>query len=319
MDIKDLAGLSEPLKKLIEVVSNGIGQIYFPKSEAKRIALASESRRQQAIAEAEAEITKTVMLAENGIFQVRGDRSYDKELLHRAAERFTKKFIDGQVNIEKIVDHAAENISHECSSENVDKDWIRRFFSYADDISDIEFQKLWGQILAGEVTKPGSYSLGLLEVLRKIDKKDAEKFQKLCRIAPNDGYILLVQGNIELTLAFAGLKFGDVLELMALGLVNSKIDNLGLKRSSEAVVVNFGKKRIVLNGKGLPEKVMPSILLTRAGIELMNLICADIEFNEDYIKTFASFYRSTTCVVKSVPDGFPDPIPLELVAFLPDY
>lgn len=319
MDFKDLAGLSEPLKKLIEVVSNGIGQIYFPKLEGRRIALTSEAIEQQAISEAKAEITKTVMLAENGIFQVREDRFYDKELLQRAAERFGKQFIEGQENIEKIVDHAAQNISQECSSENLDREWIRRFFSYAEDISNIEFQNLWGKILAGEVTKPGSYSLGLLEVLRKIDKKDAEKFQKLCKIAPNDGYIVLLQGGIENTLSCAGLNFGDILDLIALGLVNSKIDGLGIKRNSEAILLKFGKKRLIIKGKELAEKTMASILLTRAGIELMNLISFDIEFNDEYMKSFANLYKSPTCIVKSVPEGFPEEIPLAFVENLPDY
>ncbi|AGA66437.1 membrane-fusion protein [Brachyspira pilosicoli P43/6/78] len=44
MEIKDLAGLSEPLKKLVETISNAIGKLYEP-THIKRIAKAKSFKR----------------------------------------------------------------------------------------------------------------------------------------------------------------------------------------------------------------------------------------------------------------------------------
>jgi hypothetical protein len=64
------------------------------------------------------------------------------------------------------------------SSEPVSQDWVTRFFSIVEDVSDFEMQKIWSQILAGEIKKPKSYSLRTLEVLRNMTKEEADLFIK---------------------------------------------------------------------------------------------------------------------------------------------
>jgi hypothetical protein len=44
-------------------------------------------------------------------------------------------------------------------------------------------QELWGRILSGEVTKPGSYSLKTLEFMRNITKSDADLIVEMAKLA----------------------------------------------------------------------------------------------------------------------------------------
>jgi len=59
-----------------------------------------------------------------------------------------------------------------------DPEFISRFRSYAREVTTERMQQVWGRILAGEVARPGSYSLRTLEVLRKLDREAAGTFER---------------------------------------------------------------------------------------------------------------------------------------------
>jgi hypothetical protein len=73
----------------------------------------------------------------------------------------------------------------------VDPDWVARFFGSAQDVSNEDMQKLWARILAGEVVKPGTFSLRTLEVLKNLSQREAERFQEAASMVSNDGLLLL--------------------------------------------------------------------------------------------------------------------------------
>lgn len=84
-------------------------------------------------------------------------------------------------NTQSVIAKAKENFitGEQVSNEPVNKDWINRFFSIVEDISDETLHQLWGHILAGEVKQPNSYSLRTLELLRNLTKEEAELFVRL--------------------------------------------------------------------------------------------------------------------------------------------
>jgi hypothetical protein len=63
----------------------------------------------------------------------------------------------------------------------VSEDWMVQFFQQAQDVGELEMQQLWAKILAGEVSKPGSFSRRTLERIRTLVRDEAELFTRLCR------------------------------------------------------------------------------------------------------------------------------------------
>ena len=102
-------------------------------------------------------------------------------LAYRAEQRQLSEAIRQEANIEGVLDAAAKEIGSEenVSDQSVDDDWLTRFFSIVKDISAEDMQYVWGKILAGEVQKPGSFSLRTLEVVRNLSRQEAEAFQTI--------------------------------------------------------------------------------------------------------------------------------------------
>lgn len=157
MEINDLAGLKEPLTKLVESVSGAIGVLYEP----RRI-------RKKAEADADAMITLA-----KGEMEV-------EELKRRADERVSYTELRRQRNVERIVAQAARELPGAVDDKAADEDWIAQFFNLSQDVGDEEMQTLWARILAGEVARPGRYSLRTLQAVKLLGKEDARLFSQFC-------------------------------------------------------------------------------------------------------------------------------------------
>lgn len=153
----DQKGLSEPVTKLVDTVSSGVGILYEP----TRI-------RRKARAEADA-----------AIILARGDEKV-QEVNLRAAERLASNELRRQENIESIVVQAVEALPDKVSGESVDEDWVAQFFNYSQDISDKQMQAVWAKILAGEVAKPNTFSLRTLHLVRHLRQTATTEFRSFC-------------------------------------------------------------------------------------------------------------------------------------------
>ncbi len=148
---------SNAAAKLVETVSAALGKAMSP-----------YHRRRDARAEADA----LVILAEG--------RVAAQEIEHRALERLLDTEVRRQENIEAIVEKARIALPDAVTAEPVSSDWSARFFDVCQDVGDDEMRSLWGKILAGEVTKPGSYSLRTLRALQHLAKDEAQDFEVIC-------------------------------------------------------------------------------------------------------------------------------------------
>jgi hypothetical protein len=156
----NLDKLSEPLTKLVEVTSAGIGTLYKPFGTVRQ-------------AKADAKAKAIAVNADLDILDIK--QRADLRIEHRETLR--------QENIEKVVSIAANEMSDKVSNEPVDLDWSLQFFDAAQDVCDEDMQSLWARILAGEVSDPGSYSKRTLQFLKTLDKFEAEKFVVFCSFA----------------------------------------------------------------------------------------------------------------------------------------
>lgn len=298
MEIKDLTGLSEPLKKLIEVVSHGIGALSKPylikktaDAKAYEIKVIAESIKgnQESLKQIGYQDEKLSLTSLDG-------ESIKNELTleERTQQRIDFKEQKRQKNIENITQKAAEQLEGEksVSDEPVDEDWTTRFFDYAEDISNEEMQELWGRILAGEVKRPKSYSLRTLDILRNLSKNEAEVFMKFARLAIHSGgasFILNFQ-NEKLLEEKYKLRFNDRLLLEELGFITAndlqfKISKTEDKKGQQVFISgNICIVQEKLENK--PEQQLQVLVFTKIGQELLNMVRSTPDL--DYIQLIAA-------------------------------
>ncbi|MGD0262586.1 MAG: DUF2806 domain-containing protein [Verrucomicrobiota bacterium] len=173
--IVDLAPLSKPVSKLVEVVAQGIGAIYKPIGTV--LQAKADAKAKLVIAEADIEVS---------------------QLWRRAAERLLYTEIERQKNLEAIVHKARIALPERVRDDPVPKDWIMHFFTAAQDVSDEDMQMIWGRILAGEVAEPGATSGRTLQFLKTISKQEAEVFTTLLSVsfADEGGWRFVVEDPV---------------------------------------------------------------------------------------------------------------------------
>ncbi|MFZ5864656.1 MAG: DUF2806 domain-containing protein [Thermodesulfobacteriota bacterium] len=313
VDVKDVVGLSEPLKKLIEVVANGIGAVTRPTLIRKEAdARAYEIRT---IAQAVAESGKQLdsLRYQDGCVGI--EARADAELLslpeakpeERLANRLAYQEAKRQSNIENITIYAAEELSKEdaASSEALDEDWISRFFRIGEDIASEEMQRLWGKVLAGEVVRPGSYSMRTLDVLKNINKAEAETFVKVARLAFSQALkaFLPTIDNGKYLEAKYGLTFADVLLLREIGLLTTDLAlNIARAPFDRNDVITWDNMcMVVFRPEGTPAQQLLAVTFTEIGNQLTKLVDgSDVDY--DYVKRFASLLmREEGVIVKYGP------------------
>ncbi len=306
-EVKDLAGVSEPTKKLIEVVSRGIGTMYRPRALRNEADAKAYGIRVLAAAEAESVVVKAHGQAQADLERIRSLAAGDPEILERARIRLLSREVEGQLNVEAIAEHALTSLPTSVSSQPVADDWRRKFFLEAENICDRDLQLLWGKILAGEVTSPGSYSLRTLEVLKHLSKSEAELFRKACNIAFRDGWILMPGHDVNVALEPYGLPYPELLSLRDAGLLHQG-DEL-IRQFTDpttsiltTILINNG---ILMELSGpLQHARIPSLPFTRAGQELQNLM--DPNPCMPYLKSVAAFLRGRGLTVRKVTETISD-------------
>ncbi len=166
--------MGQPIEKLIDVVSKGIGIAYKPRAIRKE-------------ADAEAYKVEVLAQAEARKIQIEGDAKID--LVLRARDRLANQEINRQTNLEEIAEKSIKYLGTSVSEKSVDEDWRTRFFNKAQDITGDEMQEIWAKILASEVSEPGLISLRTLEIVSNISKSEAEKFEVACSLATQKSWI----------------------------------------------------------------------------------------------------------------------------------
>lgn len=275
-EIKDLAGLSAPLQKCIEVISAGVGTLYRPK--AMRNEADAKAYEIKAIAEAEAQAG---VIASQGqaIAQLEYSKTLaagEQEIYERARARLIAREVEGQQNVESIAENALKFLPETVSNEPVSPDWRRKFFLEAENVCDEDMQELWGKVLAGEVAKPGSYSLRTLAVLKTLSRDEAETFRLACGLAYDGGEIIIESnGN---PLAKYGLHYGSLMRLTDAGLLHAPSFVHHQFKDMPDVALQAGLLQInnglyfQLSGASLKRTNIPVLVFTAAGKELQRLI-----------------------------------------------
>lgn len=280
--VTDLLGLSQPLTKLIETVGCGIGKLGEP-WQRERMAKA-RAKEIEIISGAISDNLNLPVEYDNGNISISTKDAND--LVIRAQNRFLFQEMKKQQNIESVVSNAYSELEGVDSVSNtpVDEDWISEFFDCVANISTEKMQVLWGKLLAGEVKKPGSFSLRTLEILKRLSVKEANIFKE---IAP---FVLQCKGDAEGTyidyfllpdeengiLENYDIPAVKIMLLSEAGLVseNSQVNIvLSIETNQSEVIEGINKSIKITNiGNGAVELAHPVYLLTEAGKELWSIV-----------------------------------------------
>ena len=288
MEIKDLAGISEPLKRLIEVIAEGIGAISHPYLTKKNAE--AKAYEIQLIANAISENKKLIASPEYidgkiSVLSVTDVSGQSENLSDRATQRLSFQESVKQQNIESVCANAVEELA---SAQTVpelkpEPEWISRFIDVASGISSEELQYLWGKILAGEIRSPGSFSLRTLDTLKNLSKTEAENFVKLANYVfkSNDKYFYtspedyIIKNNI--------MQFLDILALKDAGLIFETALEFSFSPLTEGQQSHLIYGSLILlfdRSAATPKLPLHVNLLTKIGVELLQLVAIspDLEY-----------------------------------------
>jgi len=257
---------TDGLAKLAETICYGTG-------------LTAHGKKKIADAESYATIQKAKTEAEVEILKLKGE----DEVADYVLARQTKKLNNAKAVVDKATKHFVEG--EKVSNEPVSQDWTNRLFSIIEDISDDTLQELWGQILAGEVKKPKSYSLRTLDLLKNITTEEANVFINACRFHFQEKFLC--------TEKFA-LPFDDRLVLGEIGLINEEdlTNTINILPNNKAAATLGKKSALVLNNPNDFNMDIPIsiVKLSKAGYELLNLV--QKPDNKEFINNLVSFFKT---------------------------
>ena len=143
-------------------------------------------------AEKRAESEARIKIIEENAAQIAGQMKVPPEYALRAGNKFAEKIIREQINLDKVSIIAANELKKEKSDSSTEQsadsgqkktisdDFLNSFEEEVRHKSSEEMQLLFGRILAGEIRKPGTYSVRTVKTLGQLDQNAAALFKKLC-------------------------------------------------------------------------------------------------------------------------------------------
>lgn len=282
IEIKDILGLSQPLSKLVEYLSYGIGKIYAP-HDIRKITGAKCDAINSICETIRKNSDLPIQFSDSGISI---DLSNSQDITSRSYARTNYQNICAQQNLESIVKIAYEELENEESvpDESVDTMWALRFFKSIEDVTDETLQKMWGRILAGEIKQPKSFSLRTLSLLQNISQNEAMLFQRIAALVlKHTSQVYFIFCDEEINKKYH-CSFGDLLTMEECGLAKAEILSLNLTLTEKSYSYIFNNKIIALYETeliGLKKISIDVFALSEVGAQLYRLI--DKKENKDYV------------------------------------
>ena len=192
-------------------------------------------------AEKRAETEASIKIMEGITAQIIEQMKIDPEYPQRAIRKYGEKILREQINLDKIWRVAKNLLKREKSASSTDQDtddngketisdeFLNGFGEEAKQKTSEEMQDLFGRILAGEIRKPGSYSIKAVKILGEIDQHVATYFRTLCSMSV---------GNIDL--AAGAITSLRVINLSDTPLSSGTLEKYGLSATIIGILQEYG-------------------------------------------------------------------------------
>ena len=305
MEVKDLAGLSQPLTKLVEVVSQGIGTLYEP-IHIKRIAKA-RAEEIKTITSAINDSNLPIQYSDSSV----GIDTSTKEFMERTERRMLFLEAKKQKNIEDIIAGAYENLETEpkVSEEPLQEEWINRFFNIVGEVSSDELKIIWSKILSEEVKQPGKCSIRTLENLRNISKEEAEIFKKISNYIIEYRNVYYLPNEDEL-LKSININYGEILKLSEAQIINSSAmvsATLTFDENTKENYLIYNNYIVICKKENKSIVNLSAFNLTETGINIFKILSTN--FDKDYFEKYLKIVKkadmkvSYSKIIKRHPNG----------------
>ncbi len=289
--------LGKQAVKAVDKLSNGLGKVlgYFFEAKHMKQMAEAEAYKIKALADAKSYEINTIgeairnnqdlpMAFNNGDTSLSIDTTNTEQLIQRSNYRLQYQQARKEHNIESVIGKTVLELEDKTveSTDDVDEDWLNRFFNIVEDVSDEQLQSLWSKILAGEILNPQSYSLRLLEFLRNISKDELELILKIMPFITGD-----VIFNDDNVLSKYDINYGLILKLDEIGILNSSAtisQNYDLNNNEQASLFDNKEIICVVNNKSSQKKhiSIPIFTVNEIGLKLQKL--SNTEMNIDFVK-----------------------------------
>lgn len=286
---------SKFLQRLLDVAASGVGAIFRPwmirriahaEADAALIAAAAEEQvRLLKAADVEELPNTSLMLGSADDLEGAVDES---TLVQRTQARVAAQELKRQRNIETVIWQAAAEEGPPPPDEQPDLDWIARFFGSVQDVSAEELQEIWSKILAGEIRRPGTFSLRTLDRLKNLSQGEAKLFAEVANFFEENSGIILYGGE-------SGKILPPFARLIEAGLLH---DSAMWKWEGEPLTLRYlsGELTISLTGRGALEGLMDVYSPTSVAGELMLLI--ERQSRPDYVNALKEDLRHAGYLVE---------------------
>lgn len=226
LSLVNLGDAAKPVEIMVQRICDAVGGVFRP-WQIERVARA----------EAKADLIKATAQLEIS------------DLQKRAVARLVVEEGKKQDNMERIIAQAAQDVAPDAKPEQLDDEWLTRFFERARAVSDEDMQRLWGRILAGETNQPGSFSKRAVEALAMMSANEAERFHVLLQFAVFfDGMLaLLVDDPEHPFFRERGLHYGLLAQMDSIGLIHHNSVSGFVRRAeadNEPAIIEHGDKAI---------------------------------------------------------------------------
>lgn len=275
-------------------------------------------------AEKRAEAEGRIKIREEITAQIVQQMKVDPEYARRAVNRYGEKILREQGNLDKIFAISADLLKNDKSAtsanqdsdneekKTIDDDWLNNFEKEASQKSSADMQLHFGRILAGEIGKPGLYSIKAVKILGELDQKAATLFKLLCSLSVVLGHLpskyvrdgrvcFLDEQKGKETLIQFGLTNTELHILEEYGLIQSSFYDSSFPYDV-CVLKGGGKVPIPFRHQGKDRILVPlteeakhqslnlwGIAFSKIGCELFNVVDQDAmaPYTEELKKFFA--------------------------------
>jgi hypothetical protein len=215
-------------KNLIKAISTGVGRLYAP------VGVIREARAEQ-----EAILIRAKTVLDLGKMGNIPEDAQQTAMQRRAFERLLNEAVGKQANRERVLEEAMREIEHDPPASDAEQeigaDWLGRFWTVAEAISEDDLRGFLVHLLAREVKTPGSVSPQTLALLPILTGPLARKFQHLCRLSIDDGNgVYVIHPNV-----FAFQHIGPLDDFGVSYDHLFDLNDCGLLRSAETLEVNY--------------------------------------------------------------------------------
>lgn len=249
--------------------------------------------REVANAESDARLIEAKSEAEASLIKQRSEHRLEREKMRH------------QYNIEKMARMAESSLNPDVNPEDIDQDWLAKWIERAKNCSDEDIQQIWAKILSGEINKPESYSIRILNFLDSISKKEAQLIATI-------GSYSITAGDFKCGIIYKsasvlkeiGFDLGTWNYLEEIGVLSNKISfadfsmmNLHFPvatqpNGEQCAVINNHELALILSPKDASKDVqLPADLsFTSLGADVLRL--AECSGNISYMSEIGEFFKN---------------------------